>query len=459
MNSLLAFSDVMKNVGGVLAAVAVLLAMVTIHEFGHYFAGKLLGFKINEFSVGFGPAVFKKRSKKTGELFAVRVIPLGGYCAFDGEDDTEEDKGQKKDGEQAAAEKKGAAAKNGNEGDGKEIFLNESARAAVKTEGAEAEDFASEGKTEGVEAKKSEAREEKNYPEPTGIKFNDQPPWKRIIVLLAGAVMNYLLGLLLIFVMFLSVGRPVYTVVKEKPEEEETAAVTHTIQPLSSGEGGDAKAADTLETGDVILRVEGRKTYLITDYLAALKGKNAGDIAEITVLRQENGVPVEKTLRIVLAVSSEEFDSLTKTGYMVRALGVYALAPLSLKTGLGEKIGDSFVYSVKEAGMVLSSLGQLLTGKIGIKSMGGPITTIRVTSQQATSGWQNFLNIASFIGVNLAVFNLLPVPALDGSKIVFCIIEWIRKKPINRKVEATIHFIGIIVLFAFAILVDVLQLF
>ena len=109
--------------------------------------------------------------------------------------------------------------------------------------------------------------------------------------------------------------------------------------------------------------------------------------------------------------------------------------------------------------MVLTSLGQLLTGKIGIKSMGGPITTIRVTSEQATSGWQNFLNIASFIGVNLAVFNLLPVPALDGSKIVFCIIEWIRKKPINRKVEATIHFVGIILLFAFAILVDVLQLF
>ena len=259
--------------------------------------------------------------------------------------------------------------------------------------------------------------------------------------------------------MFLSVGRPVYTVVKEKPETKEAAAETQTVQTLSASAENGGKTMDTLETGDIILRVEGRKTYLITDYLAALKGKNAGDIAEITILRQENGVPVEKTLHIVLAVSSEEFDSLTKPGYMVRALGVYALAPVSQKTGFGESMGDSLVYSVKEAGMVLSSLGQLLTGKIGIKSMGGPITTIRVTSEQATSGWQNFLNIASFIGVNLAVFNLLPIPALDGSKIVFCIIEWIRKKPINRKVEATIHFIGIIVLFAFAILVDVLQLF
>ena len=80
----------MKSIGGVLLAVVILLVMVTIHEFGHYIAGKLLGFKINEFAVGFGPALFKRRSKKTGELFALRAIPLGGYCAFDGEDEVEE---------------------------------------------------------------------------------------------------------------------------------------------------------------------------------------------------------------------------------------------------------------------------------------------------------------------------------------------------------------------------------
>ena len=87
MYNLLAFADVLKSVGGVLLAVVILLVMVSIHEFGHYVAGKILNFKINEFSVGFGPAIFKKRSKKTGELFALRCIPLGGYCAFDGEDE------------------------------------------------------------------------------------------------------------------------------------------------------------------------------------------------------------------------------------------------------------------------------------------------------------------------------------------------------------------------------------
>jgi regulator of sigma E protease len=92
-------------------------------------------------------------------------------------------------------------------------------------------------------------------------------------------------------------------------------------------------------------------------------------------------------------------------------------------------------------------------------AVGGPVTTIKVTSEVAASGWENFLNIAALIGVNLAVFNLLPVPALDGCKVIFCLIEWIRKKPVNRKVETMIHLIGIVFLFGFAILVDLLHLF
>lgn len=438
MYSLLTFSDIMKNVGGVLAAVAVLLAMVTIHEFGHYLAGKILGFKINEFSVGFGPAIFKKRSKKTGELFALRVVPLGGYCAFDGEDEADEET------EKSPEDKKNAADEPFSE-------MAETGERGEKAGSLRAEEIAEENQAQ------SGKESESDYPEPKGIRFNDQPPWKRIIVLLAGATMNYLLGLLLIFVMFVSVGRPMYSVVKEKPDKNEEAAANGVRSSLFLDTQDGEAEENGLCTGDVIVRIEGKKVYLISDYLSALKGKNAGDTAKIEVLREENGERVSRIVEVTLAVSSSEFDALTKTGYMVRSLGVYALAPVTQREGFGRAAGDSFAYSFKEAGMVLSSLGQLITGKIPLKSMGGPITTIRITSQQATSGWLSFLNIASFIGVNLAVFNLLPIPALDGSKIVFCIIEWIRKKPINRKVEAMIHFIGIIVLFGFAILVDFLQ--
>lgn len=439
MSALLTFSSIMKSIGGILAAIAVLLAMVTIHEFGHYLAGKKLGFKINEFSVGFGPAIFKKRSKKTGELFSLRVIPLGGYCAFDGEDDIGEEEGKEDCWEKS---------------DNSDIFeiaeSSENIANTANTANTEKNIAEKTGDTESTTAEKNGEKAEE-YPESKGIRFNDQPPWKRIIVLLAGATMNYLLGLVFIILMFVCIGRPLYSVVATNPNEEGTKTTSIFVEnEIGTKDSG-------LKDGDIILRIEGKKVYLISDYMSALKGKNEGDSAKIEVWREVDGKRQTITVEVVLAVSSSEFDSLTKTGYMVQSLGVYALSPVTEKEGFWTSIGDSFAYSVKEAGLVLSSIGQLITGKIPLSSMGGPITTIKVTSQQATSGWLSFLNIASFIGVNLAVFNLLPIPALDGSKVVFCIIEWIRKKPINRKVEAMIHFIGIIVLFGFAILVDVLQ--
>lgn len=410
---LLSFASVMKSIGGVVLAIVILLAMVTIHEFGHYVAGKLLGFKINEFAVGFGPAIFKKRSKKTGELFALRVIPLGGYCAFDGEDDGD-------DGIQEVLPSEivddGPLTEDG-------LFVNAEERQIEKTETVESE-----------------------YPEPKGERFNDQPPWKRIIVLIAGATMNYLLALVLILIMFTCVGRPLYKTVVEKPEE--TAAATEVV--LERTEESDVR----LQTGDVILKVDGKNVYMVTDYIDALDGKSAGEEVPLLVLRDG----VETTVYMELAQDAD-FANMSDTDTLLKAMNIYGLYTVTEKQGFFASFGDSFVYSFKIGGTVLRSLGELLTGKLGLSAMGGPVTTIKVTSQAASSGLLSFLNIAAFIGVNLAVFNLLPIPALDGCKVIFCIIEWIRKKPVNRKVETMIHFLGIVFLFAFAILVDILQLF
>lgn len=403
----------MKSIGGVVLAIVILLAMVTIHEFGHYVAGKLLGFKINEFAVGFGPAIFKKRSKKTGELFALRVIPLGGYCAFDGEDDGD-------DGIQEVLPSEvvddGPLTEDG-------LFVNAEERQIEKTETVESE-----------------------YPEPKGERFNDQPPWKRIIVLIAGATMNYLLALVLILIMFTCVGRPLYKTVVEKPEE--TAAATEVV--LERTEESDVR----LQTGDVILKVDGKNVYMVTDYIDVLDGKSAGEEVPLLVLRDG----VETTVYMVLAQDAD-FANMSDKDTLLQAMNIYGLYPVTEKQGFFASFGHSFVYSFKIGGTVLRSLGELLTGKLGLSAMGGPVTTIKVTSQAASSGLLSFLNIAAFIGVNLAVFNLLPIPALDGCKVIFCIIEWIRKKPVNRKVETMIHFLGIVFLFAFAILVDILQLF
>ena len=415
------FGAFMQSVGSVLLAVAVLLVMVTVHEWGHYIAGKALGFKINEFSVGFGPAVFKRRSKKTGELFALRIIPLGGYCAFDGEDEIDEEaQAQSTDQEQA------------------QPFEELETEQKANQENQETEENKVTETTEQTPAKD-------DYPEPKGVRFNDQAPWKRIIVLIAGATMNYLLALALLFVMFGTFGR-IHSFIGYTEE---------TLPPVTN--------AETLCAQDIVLSVDGQDIYLATDYVDILSGKNKGDAVTVEILRRdENKVWQEKTLTVILQTDCR-FKSMTETGSVLLALGLdntkYAFSSVTMKTGFWETIGSAFVYSGKIGGSVLRSLGELITGRLSINAMGGPVTTIKLTSEIAAAGVLPFLNIAAFIGVNLAVFNLLPIPALDGCKVIFCIIEWIRKKPVNRKVEAIIHFAGIIVLFGFAILVDLLQLF
>ena len=420
----------MKSIGGVLLAIVILLAMVTIHEFGHYLAGKILGFKINEFSVGFGPAIFKKRSKKTGELFAVRVIPLGGYCAFDGEDEIDETPNNSKPTQKE------------------------------ETEDAFGEFAPRETEREDVNPPVIERQE--IYPEPKGARFNDQPAWKRIIVLIAGATMNYLLALTLILIMFSCLGRPVFQITKLAPDKDfQTETATQVYE-------------NGLQTGDVILELNGEKMYLITDYLDALDGKKKGETVQLLVLRDS-----KKTTITVSLVEDVDVVNMSDSNSIFFPLGIAYRENITLengstewkiinggsiqtktaRAGFWETIGTSFAYSFKLSGVVLRSLGELFTGKLGMDAVGGPITTISSTAKVASDSLFSFLYIASFIGVNLAVFNLLPIPALDGCKVIFCLIEWIRRKPVNRKVEAIIHFAGIILLFGFAILVDLLHLF
>ena len=438
VSHLLANTGALRSFGGVVLAVVILLGMITIHEFGHYVAGKILGFKINEFSIGFGPALFKKRSKKSGETFALRIIPLGGYCAFDGEDEIEDRKGKKDE----------------NDGQAQSPEEEPFAEMRLENENLPAESVQAENAdTDNADEKNAE------YPEPKGVRFNDQAPWKRIIVLLAGAFMNYLLALTLIIMLFAGFGRPVYMVEKQPPTEDASEAAWEVYE-------------NGLQTGDILLEINGKDLYLLTDYMSALDGKKAGDVVRVLVIRDGK----KQTVDVTLAQDSNP-KNMSDVGSVLYPLGLAyreevtgengtveekltfggGLVPTDVKSGFFGTIGHSFVYSFKIGGTVLRSLGELLTGKLGLNAVGGPATTIKLTSEVAASGLQNFLTIAAFIGVNLAVFNLLPVPALDGCKVIFCVIEWIRKKPVNRKVEAIVNFIGLVALFGFAILVDVLQ--
>ena len=391
MTNILA-SNLGTTVLSIFLAIVILLAMITIHEFGHYLAGRILGFKINEFAIGFGPAIFKRKSKKSGRLFSIRAFPLGGYCAFAGEDGEEEVKDI-------------------------EVFDDEK-----------------------LKEKSKEAEEEV---QPQGKDFIAQPPWKRIIVLVAGATMNYLLALFLIIVGFFAFGMPSYKICSVEQSTEYSAQYSFV-------------------DGDVILTADGNTVYLATDLISALNGKSEGDKVGFTVLRNGKKESIEVALR-----SDCDFKNSSEVSKIWRALGAdtreedgglyWDVTAENCRFNFGETLGRSFGYSFRMAGSIFKVLGELLTGNLGLSAMGGPVTTIKVTGQMAVQGLQSFLQVAAYIGVNLAVFNLLPIPALDGSKVVFCIIEWIFKKPVPRKVEAIIHAVGFILILGFALLVDILQ--
>ena len=359
MNSLLlaSFGSVMQYILYILLAILVLLAMITVHEFGHYIAGKIFHFGIEEFAIGFGPKIYSK-TKKDGEKFSLRCLPVGGFCAFTGED---------KDSDDPSA-------------------------------------------------------------------FNNKKPWQRIIVLISGALMNYLLALIILIIMIGSFGQTLYRV--DKVAEESVSGYS-------------------FEVGDVIVSANGKNVYMANDMMSAIKDKNKGDKVVYKVLRDGKEINIE-----VEMLADVNFKNVEDTNPLLIAMGVNSLVPQNVRFSFFKTIGRGVEYSFKIAGTIFTVLGQLLTGKLGIGSVGGTITTIKITADAVkTGGLNNLMMIAGFIGVNLAVFNLLPIPALDGSRVVFTLIEWIIRKPLNRKVEGIIHFVGIILLLGFAVLVDLLQIF
>ena len=451
MTQLILASKAWQTVWSVGVALLILLAMITIHEFGHYLAGKIFKFKIDEFAIGFGPKLFRKQ-RKNGEVFSVRALPLGGFCAFRGEDEEDDHPGafhNKKPWQRIIVLVSGAMMN----------FLLALVVIIIN--------FGVFGQTMLMAY---DVTKDASIDPAYCLQDGD-------VILEAGGKNVYLSTDLMDAVKGKKQGDKVSMIVLRKGTDGKTTrqkieVILRTDAKFKNMESTDAlyvaigiaqrvtvtkTTGAGLQIGDVIYKIDGKEAYGISSMTALLDGKTVGETVQMTVYR--DGVMQDVT------VTLQEYGERTENAKTKAMLGIESgtvsreVYGCSVKFGFFQTIGRAFAYAFRIAGTIFTVLGQLLTGKLGFSSLGGPVTTITMTSQMVASGWRTLLEITAFIGVNLAVFNLLPIPALDGSRVVFTTIEWIRKKPVSRKVEGVIHFIGFVVLIGFALLVDLLHLF
>ncbi len=451
MTQLILASKAWQTVWSVAVALLILLVMITVHEFGHYVAGKIFKFKIDEFAIGFGPKLYRK-NRKNGEVFSVRALPLGGFCAFRGEDEDDDHPGafhNKKPWQRIIVLISGAMMN----------FLLALVVIIIN--------FGVFGQTMlmAYDVVKDVAVDPAY-----SLQSGD-------VILEANGKNVYLTTDLMDAVKGKQKGDKVTFTVLRKGEDgknhrqtvEVVLRTDANIKNLESTESlydaiGIAQRVTVtkstgagLQAGDVIYQIDGAEAYGVPSMIALLDGKTAGQSVTVTVWR--DGAMQDVTVTLLDA------GELTENAKVKAMLGIEEgtvsreIYGCSVKLGFFQTIGRAFQYAFRIAGTIFTVLGQLLTGKLGFLSLGGPVTTISMTSQMVAAGWRTLLEITAFIGVNLAVFNLLPIPALDGSRVVFTTIEWVRKKPLSRKIEAVVHFVGFVVLIGFALLVDLLQLF
>lgn len=333
--------------------------IILFHEFGHFITAKMCGIRVNEFALGMGPRIFKFKKGET--TYSLRALPIGGFCAMEGENDKSKDP-----------------------------------RA-----------------------------------------FSSKAVWKRMIVVSAGGIMNIILGIILMFIVV--VQQPIYS----------------SITIAQFQEGAMTQAAG-LQVDDEFYAIDGYRTFTARDVTFALAMADANDM-QLTVLRDGETVTFD---HVKLKSDVHDGKIYAKVDFLV----------YPIERNIGNVFTRTFADTVSYTRMVWTSLAQLVTGQMGLDSLSGPVGTATAITQVASeglaqgfiTGLNNIILLMVIITINLGIVNLLPIPALDGGRLLFLIIEAIRRKPLNEKYERLIHAGGFIVLIGFMVLIsikDIFQLF
>lgn len=338
----------------ILLALVVFGFLIFVHEGGHYVFARLFKVSIKEFSIGMGPKIFTKESKKTGIKYSLSCLPIGGYLAMVGEDEESEDPN---------------------------AFLN-------------------------------------------------KPVWQRILVTIGGPLFNIISGfLIMVLLVTFSSGLLATNVVSQFEEDS---------MSYKSG----------LMVGDEIVEIGTTPVHIGNELVYEVVHQGTKPV-DITVLR--NGEKV--------VIKDVEFGTATESGvtYGMLDFKIYG----QNKTFFGV-IKHSFYRSVSTVKMIWESLIDLFTGKYGIEAISGPVGVTKAIGEAASYGFETLVYVTVVISINLGMMNLFPFPALDGGRFIVLLIELIFRKKLNSKVEATINYVGLIILLVFMAFItckDIIQLF
>lgn len=416
---------------GIIAFIFIFGVIVVVHEFGHFYFAKKAGILVREFAIGMGPKIFAHIGKD-GTAYTIRMLPLGGYVRMAG---WGEDKTEIKTGTPVSLTL--------NE-EGVVTRVNLSDKVLDNTSlpmNVTSFDFEEKLEITGLvldESKTFQVDHDATIIEedgtevriaPLDVQYQNASIWGRLMTNFAGPLNNFILGILtFILFFFLQGGVPDVT----------TNQVTVT-------DGGALQAAG-VETGVRILEINGQQVsdYKDVSNILAQVNEKAKEAPVLNLLVEEDGK--EKTLQVT---------TIKDQGYFRLGVSPY------LKTGFVETIVGGFQEAGATALLIVNALKNIIAS-FDVKQLGGPVAIYNVSSQAAEGGILPVLRLLAMLSINLGIFNLIPIPALDGGKILINLIEAIRRKPLKQEIESYITLVGVAIMVILMLVVtwnDIMRVF
>lgn len=421
----------MEMVQVVFLTVLMFFVLVTVHEWGHYYFAKRAGILVREFAIGFGPKLFSYKRNET--QFTLRLLPFGGYARMAGEDPEiiEIGSGQT------------IAIRLGQDNKVKNIYLDalDTRRNVIRGEALHTDlendlqirlDVDGEVTTYDVHPQAMMIRgTQQTQIAPKDRQFGSKTVGQRALAIVAGPVMNFLLAFVLFAIHLQMVGVPI-----ENPTYVKIGEVTKGMPAEEAG----------LQKGDIIVTIDGVKIGSDYQKMISMTSESKGKEMKWTLQRGD------QNLDVTLIPRSMEGQEGAK-------IGITPELP-TRKAGFGETITGSGKAMVDTTEMIFLGFKQLIN-KFNMDDIGGPVRTFEVTGQIAQQGIQYLTYWAAILSLYLGIFNLLPIPALDGSRLAFLGVEALRGKPVDPGREGMVHFVGFALLFLLMIAVtynDILRL-